>query len=217
MVARCGPFATASKTLSRRARGERYDGRNSVGRRPLEHLAAPLESHEHVRQFGERVRPAVGVEHDDVGGVADGDAVVFQVHQPRRQVGHEVEAGLEFVDAGLRHIGVEIGHPQQRRVAERREGIEHIVGGDRTQHAMSDQSVRQGEAARRIMGGATAHQIEIGCRQHGDGDAGVGEPIGGGLQSFRRERGQLGGVADRDPAVIVAPFGLPAHFVHVVP
>jgi hypothetical protein len=59
-------------------------------------------------------------------------------HQPRRQCRDEIEAGVEFADAGLGHVCVEVRHPQQRAVAERREGIEDVVGGDRAQHAVLD-------------------------------------------------------------------------------
>ena len=50
---------------------------------PLEHLPAALESREHVGQFGDRVPGAAGIEHHEVGGIADDDAVISGLSSPK--------------------------------------------------------------------------------------------------------------------------------------
>jgi len=52
-----------------------------------------------------------------------------------------------------------------------------------------------------------AEQEQVGGRQHGDGDAGVGEPPGSGIEGVRRERRELRRVADRDPAAAAVFLG----------
>ena len=74
-----------------------------------------------------------------------------------------------------------------------------------------------GQAARRIVGGVAAHQIEIGGRQHGDGDAGARQLCRGGVEFGRRQRRQFCGMADGDAALVVAPLGLPADLVEMPP
>ena len=55
-------------------------------------------------------------------------------------------------------------------------GIEHIVGGERAGDAVIEQLVRRRNPARHAVLMAAPHQEQVGRRQHGDGDAGIGQP-----------------------------------------
>ena len=61
------------------------------------------------------------------------------------------------------------------------------------------------------------HQEQVGRRQHRDGDAGIGQPGGDLVQAATIDGGQLGDMADRDPAAPAVGVGLPAHLVEVHP
>ena len=63
----------------------------------------------------------------------------------------------------------------QRAVAERRERVEHVVGGERAGHAMIEQPMRGRDAARHVVLVLAPHQEQVGRRQHRDGDPGVGQ------------------------------------------
>ena len=79
---------------------------------PLECQASPLEP-EHwrceLRDCGSGTR---AIEHDDIGWIADGDAVVLEVHELRRRGGYEIEQGRDLgCSPDLGDVGIEIGHP----------------------------------------------------------------------------------------------------------
>jgi len=105
---------------------------------------------------------------------------VREVHQAGGPRGDHVEAFAELSRGGrLADIGVEIGHPHQRAVAERRERIEHVVGRQRAVDASLDEKIGVGDAAPDIVILVASHQVEIGRRQDGDGDADIGKTVAG--------------------------------------
>ena len=75
--------------------------------------------------------------------MADRDAIVSVVQQPRRAHREHIEAGAQALDmADLQNVGMEVRHSDQRAIAVRREWVEDIVGRDRAIAAVLDEQVR---------------------------------------------------------------------------
>ena len=85
--------------------------------RPAESLAAAFEPHQWLREFCKRTRRIRDVENDAIGGVADGKAIVFQVHQARGQRRNEVHAQIKAIGSDLRDICIKIRHSEILRLA----------------------------------------------------------------------------------------------------
>src|SRR5215831_17869752 len=105
-----------------------------------EAAAAALECEQRLRQLGYCARRIAALQHDDIGGMADGDPVIGRIHQPRRQARDHVETRAQIaLTADLRNVGVEVRHADERAIAEWRKRVEYVVGGERTAHARSEQ------------------------------------------------------------------------------
>ena len=76
---------------------------------------------------------------------------------------------------------------------------------------MLDQEIGVGDPAPDIVVALAAHQIEVGQRQHRDRDAGIGHAPRQQREFGRRQRRELGHVADHHPAA--APV-LPGQLAH---
>ena len=61
------------------------------------------------------------------------------------------------------------------------------------------------------------HQEQVGRRQHRDGDAGIGQAGADFGEAGAIDGGQLGDMADRDPAAPAMGVGLAAHLVEMHP
>jgi len=93
------------------------------------------EGVEHRRELGDGHFRACGIEHDEVGGFADSEAVILKPHHLGRAPRDHVEA-LAHVRllSDLTDIRVEVRHAHLRAIAERRERIEDIVTRQLTVH-----------------------------------------------------------------------------------
>src|SRR5262249_39510166 len=104
-----------------------------------EAAAAALEAKQRLRDLGHGQGRLAVVENERGGGVADCHAVMRSIHQPRRQRRDHVETRFEVAHAAdLRNVGIEIRHADERAVAERRERVKHVVGRERTSHAVKE-------------------------------------------------------------------------------
>jgi hypothetical protein len=120
--------------------------------RPDEGPDAVLETEQRLRDLAYRLCLGLAIEHHEIGGIADGNAVVLQVEQLRRMpMSPDRDIRRDRRCADLHHIGVEIDHADQRDIAERRERIQHVVGGDIGVDAERTELVRRGDAARHIV------------------------------------------------------------------
>src|SRR5580704_270991 len=82
------------------------------GPRPGHRAYSPLEHNERGGIFRHRLLGGVSVDHHDICGIANGDAVVLQVHQPGGPLGEHGKAFAQLVRmADLTNIGLQIGHP----------------------------------------------------------------------------------------------------------
>lgn len=66
----------------------------------------------------------------------------------------------------LGDVGIEIGHPDQRGIAKRREGVEHVVGGDRGDDALRGEDMGGSDATRHQPLVSAAIQEEIRGRKN---------------------------------------------------
>ena len=150
-----------------------------LGPRPCHRPHAAFERHHRAAYLGDRLLRCRRVEHHDVGGVADGDAVVLQTHQPSgpvRQHGRSIRASARFAD--LADIGLHIGDADQVAVTHRRERVENVIGGDRAVDAVLHQHVGIGDPAADAVVLVAAHHVKVGGGQHGNRHAGIGD-LGG--------------------------------------
>src|SRR5450631_306601 len=135
------------------------------GGRPRKAYPSTLHRQQRLRQFRDRRHPVGAIEHDDIGWIAGGNAVIPKPHQLCRQQRDHVQACLQFFGPSeLRDIGIEVCHPQQRAIAERRKRIENVVGRKRTGDALAEQPVHKRHPAWHRMLGAATHQKQIGRR-----------------------------------------------------
>ena len=90
----------------------------------------------------------VGIEHDEVGGFADREAVIRKPHHLCRPPRHHVET-LAHVGllSDLANIGIEVRHAHLRAIAERRERVEDVVARQRAIDAVVQELVRRHDAA----------------------------------------------------------------------
>ena len=79
------------------------------------------------------------------------------------------------------------------------------------------EAVGAGDAARHVVVGIAAHEEQVGGRQHGDGDTGVGELARDLDLALRGDGGQLGDMADGDAAAVAGEACLAHHLVEVHP
>ena len=112
-------------------KGRRFSGsgrRQEPSARPIDRLAAAFEGGEHRRDRGDRRRGRGRIDDHDIGGIADFQAVVAEVHEPRRALrdhGEQLRHALGLSD--LQDIGMQVGHADQRAVAERCERVQDVV------------------------------------------------------------------------------------------
>ena len=181
-------------------------------------LAAALEGVQHRRQLGDRHVRRFGIEHDKIGRLANGEAVILQPHDLGRTPRDHVEA---FAHVGLfpdlTNIGVEVRHAHLRAIAVGRERIEDIVARERAIDAVMQELVRGHDAARDIVVVLVlaAHQKEIRGRQHGERHAGIGEPLRRRLEGRHRQARRLGDVTDGDTPAVLEFLGAFADMVEV--
>jgi hypothetical protein len=141
-----------------------------------------------------------------------------RIHQPRWQGRHHGEARAHLgLAPEMRDVGIEVGHADQRAVAERRERVEHVVGGERADDAVIEQPMRGRDAARHMVVVLAPHEEEIGGGQHRHRHAGIGQPAADRRKTGTIDGRKLGDVTDRDPAPPSMGVGLPAHLVEVHP
>ncbi len=172
---------------------------------PPRHRALPaLEYRDGLAQFGNRLARARGVEHRDVSRITDYDAIVRQIHQPRRTRRDHLEAfGDPLRLPNLKRIRMQVGHANERAVPERGERIEDVVARQRTIAPLFDEQVRVDEPTPHIVVPLAPHQEQIGCRKDRDRDADIGKALCPILLLRRLHGGELRRVADRNAA---APF-----------
>ena len=130
-----------------------------------------------------------GLDHDEVGRAADGDAVAGDTQHVGGRAGHHVEGQRQFLV--VPEIGAVADHHgafEHVAVAERRPGIADIVGAAEHANTVVAQELqrRDGGAARTV-----AH----------DRNAGLGQEVGRALGQVGRHRAQRKGVAHRDLAL----------------
>ena len=80
---------------------------------------------------------------------------------------------------------------------------------------MLDEKIGVGHAAADIVVLVPAHEEEVGRRQNGDPDPGIGEPPGEGREILRRHRRQLCHMADDDPPAAAILLGQLADEVNI--
>ena len=81
---------------------------------------------------------------------------------------------------------------------------------------MRQQPMRGGDAARHVMVMLPSHQEQVG-RQHRHGHPGIGQAPADLAQAGMIDGGELGDMADRDPAAPAMGIGLAAHFIEMHP
>jgi hypothetical protein len=102
-------------------------------------------------------------------------------------------------------------------IAERREWVEHVIRRERTGHALTEQPMHRGDAARHVELAITPHQEHVGRRQHRHGDAGIRQTPADLGKTGMIDRGKLRDVTDRHAAAPAMGVGLAAHLVEVHP
>ncbi len=138
--------------------------------------SSALDAPERLRNRGDRLRRTARVDADEIGWPANLDAVIVEPHQPRGSTRDHVEAsGKIGRPRDMADIGIEVRHPDQRRITVGRERIEHIVGRDRAGDARLPQRLDPRDAARHGVIVTAAHQMQVGRRQDRHRDAGIGE------------------------------------------
>jgi len=121
-----------------------------------------LEPVHRYRQFLDGGDAARAVQNDHVSGVADGNAVVFHPHNPGRAMGDHVQAlAKTLLRSNLSNVGVQVGHTDHRAITERREGIEYVVGGQGTVHAVFDQPVHGCDTADDVVVSICPHEVQV--------------------------------------------------------
>ncbi len=78
----------------------------------------------------------------------------------------------------LHDVGIEIGHPHKRGIAERREWVEHIIGGYRGADAICRKEMSRGDTTRNICCLPPPHEKKIRRRQNDQRDASLGNLAG---------------------------------------
>ena len=95
-------------------------------------------------------RQAVAEVFNEIGRRTGHEAVVVQPQRARRQPGHHVQPGVEFVLAGhVRGVGIQKSRAQRIVAAEGVEGILHVVRPGADAHPAGQQLLDPGAAARR--------------------------------------------------------------------
>ena len=169
---------------------------------------AALEGGERRADFCDGLLFALRVDDDHIRRIPDRDAIVLQVHQPRRAGGQHREGfGDALGVADLQHIGMQVRHADERAIAERRERIEDIVGRDRAIAGVFHKQIGVDQPAPHVVGLVAPHQEQVGGRQDGDRDTRFGETLRDLRLALRIERREFGGVADRDAAAESVLFG----------
>ena len=88
------------------------------------------------------------IQHHQIGGITNRNAIIVKAKQVCRALGEHVEAGAHIARiVHLTHIGVQIRHADQRPVAEWREGIQDVVRGQCAIDARMHQFMRRHDAA----------------------------------------------------------------------
>ncbi len=106
--------------------------------------------------------------------------------------------------ADLQHVRVHVRHADQVAVAERRGGIEDVVGGERAVDAVLHQEIGIRHAAPDAVVLVAPHEVEVGRRQHRDGDPDVVQASRQLRQARRRQQRKLRHVpGDHAPAELV--------------
>src|SRR5712691_3981329 len=156
------------------------------------------------------------VKHHKVSGFAPLHAIVIAPHQVRGAGGDHLEARVDVVPfAHLADIGVEVGHAEQRTVAERREGIEYVVGGERAVDTIVEQLVGRHHPTQHVVILVSPHEVQVSGGQHGEGNASIGHAPGYVTNTVFGERGELRHVPHSNPAAIVVLLRLLTHILDV--
>jgi hypothetical protein len=137
-------------------------------------------------------------------------------HQARGAGGDHLKALADVVPfTRLADIGVEVGHAEQRAVAERREGIEHIVAGEGAVDTVVEQLVGCHHSSQHVVILVPTHEVQVRRGQHGEGNASISHAPGYATHTVFGERGQLRHVPHSNPATIMVLLRLLTHILEV--
>ncbi len=189
--------------------------RNSPGTGARECASSALETEQGRCQLAHGVRCRGAVEDDHIRRIADGETVVLLTHQSGRPMCDHLQALAQSGNGSdLSDVGVQIGHAHHGAVAERGEGIEHVVGRQCTVDTVPDQAMHRRNTANDVVISIRSHQKEIPGRQHRHRDPGRREPRGDFAEPLAIEGLELAHVTDGDPASVAVAFRQLADVVH---
>ena len=110
-----------------------------LGSMPRHGATAALENSDGTTDFRDRAFRRRAVDHNQVRWISDLNAILFKPEDPRGTIRYHGETLTQLMrPPDLQHIGLQVGHPNERAVTVWRGGVQHIVAGDRAIDAVFD-------------------------------------------------------------------------------